>query len=93
PGAFIGPDVEIGARSVIGPNAVLGRGVRIGQDCRIGASATIICALIGDHVTIKPGARVGCDGFGFTPSPSGLTKVPQLGRVIIQDHVEIGANS
>jgi UDP-3-O-[3-hydroxymyristoyl] glucosamine N-acyltransferase len=93
PGAVIGPRAEIGAGTVIGAGAVIGAGVRIGRDCSIGANATISHALIGDRVIVHPGCAIGQDGFGFAPSPKGSRKVPQVGRVIIQDDVEIGANS
>jgi UDP-3-O-[3-hydroxymyristoyl] glucosamine N-acyltransferase len=93
PGTYIGAEVEIGEGTVVGPLSVIGRGVKIGRDCRIDAQVTIGYALIGDRVTIQSGARIGCDGFGFAPSPNGLVKVPQLGRVIVQDDVEIGANA
>lgn len=93
PGAVVGPRAEIGAGSVIGPNVVIGPDVRVGRDCSIGANVTILCALIGDRVIIHPGVRVGQDGFGFAMGPGGHLKVPQIGRVIIQDDVEIGANS
>lgn len=93
PGAIVGDDVEIGAGTVIGANAVIARGCRIGRDCRIGPQASIQYALIGDRARIMPGALIGQDGFGYTPRPDGLRKVPQLGRVIIQDDVEIGAGT
>ena len=93
PGAVIGPGAEIGAGSVIGPNAVIGPQVRIGRDSAVGALATIACALIGDRVIIHPGVHIGQDGFGFAMGPRGHLKVPQIGRVIIQDDVEIGAGS
>jgi UDP-3-O-[3-hydroxymyristoyl] glucosamine N-acyltransferase len=93
PGAVIGPRAEIGEGSIIGPNAVIGPDVRIGRNCSIGPHATILYALIGDRVIIHPGVRVGQDGFGFAMSPRGHLKVPQIGRVIIQNDVEIGANS
>ncbi len=93
PGAVIGPGAEIGAGTVIGPNAVIGPQVRIGRDSVIGALATVSCALIGDRVIIHPGAHIGQDGFGFAMGPRGHLKVPQIGRVIIQDDVEIGAGS
>jgi len=93
PAAVVGPRAEIGAGTVIGPTAVIGPGVRIGRDCAIGAGATVTHALIGDRVIIHPGARIGQDGFGFVPGARGHDKVPQVGRVIIQDDVEIGANS
>ncbi len=93
PGAVVGPDVEIGAGTVIGANAVIGPGTRIGRDSAIGANATIACALIGDRVIVHPGVHIGQDGFGFAMGPGGHLKVPQIGRVIIQDDVEIGAGS
>ncbi len=92
PGAVIGPDVCIGSGTVIGAAAVIGPGVQIGRDCAIGPSATVQCALIGDRVTLHPGVRIGQDGFGFAMGPGGHWKVPQIGRVIIQNDVEIGAN-
>ncbi|SFI74801.1 UDP-3-O-(3-hydroxymyristoyl)glucosamine N-acyltransferase [Methylobacterium brachiatum] len=92
PGAVIGPGVEIGSGSVIGPNAVIGPGVRIGRDCSIGAGTTLSHALLGNRVILHPGARLGQDGFGFAMGVSHL-KVPQIGRVIVQDDVEIGANT
>ncbi len=93
PGAVIGPAAEIGSGTIVGPQAVIGPGVRIGRDCSIGAQASIICSLIGDRVIIHPGARLGQDGFGFAKGDKGWLKTPQLGRVIIQDDVEIGANT
>jgi UDP-3-O-[3-hydroxymyristoyl] glucosamine N-acyltransferase len=93
PGAVIGPRVEIGARTVVSANAVIGPDVRIGRDCAVGANATITHALIGDRVIIHPGCQIGQDGFGFLMSEKGHRKVPQVGRVIIQDDVEIGANT
>jgi UDP-3-O-[3-hydroxymyristoyl] glucosamine N-acyltransferase len=93
PGAVIGPGAEIGAGTVVAANAVVGPQVRIGRNCAIGAGSTIQAALIGNRVIVHPGARIGQDGFGFAMSPKGHMKVPQIGRVIIQDDVEIGANS
>ncbi|MDO9442968.1 MAG: UDP-3-O-(3-hydroxymyristoyl)glucosamine N-acyltransferase [Beijerinckiaceae bacterium] len=93
PGAVIGPRAEIGEGTSIGPNAVIGPDVRIGRHCSIGPNATLLYALVGDRVIIHPGVRIGQDGFGFAMSPSGHLKVPQIGRVIIQNDVEIGANS
>jgi UDP-3-O-[3-hydroxymyristoyl] glucosamine N-acyltransferase len=91
PGAVIGRGVEIGAGTIIGPNVVIGPGVRIGRDGSVGASTTILAALIGDRVIIHPGAHIGQDGFGFALGAGGHLKVPQIGRVIIQNDVEIGA--
>lgn len=92
PGAVIGPRAEIGAGTVIGPAAVIGPGVRIGRDCAIGAGASVTHCLIGDRVIVHPGVRIGQDGFGFVMGAR-HQKVPQVGRVIIQNDVEIGANS
>jgi UDP-3-O-[3-hydroxymyristoyl] glucosamine N-acyltransferase len=91
--ARIGRDAAIGARTVIGAGAVIGRGVVIGEDCIIGPNSTVGFALIGNRVHIYPGAVVGAPGFGFVPSARGLRRVPQLGRVVLGDDVEIGANS
>jgi UDP-3-O-[3-hydroxymyristoyl] glucosamine N-acyltransferase len=93
PGAVLGPRAEIGSGTVIGPCAVIGPGVRIGRRCSIGANSSIMHALVGDRVIIHPGCRIGQDGFGYVPGPAGHTKVPQIGRVIIQDDVEIGAQT
>jgi UDP-3-O-[3-hydroxymyristoyl] glucosamine N-acyltransferase len=93
PGAVIGPDAEIGAGSLVGAHAVIGAGVKIGRDCSIGANTTVSHAFLGNRVILHPGVRVGQDGFGFAMGPQGHLKVPQVGRVIIQDDVEIGANS
>lgn len=93
PGAVVGPGAEIGAGSVIGATAVIGAEVRVGRDCSIGAGATITAALIGDRVIIHPGCKIGQDGFGFVMGAKGHLKVPQVGRVIIQDDVEIGAGT
>ncbi len=92
PGAVIGPRVEIGTGTVIGPNAAIGPGVRIGRACAIGAGTTLTHALLGNRVIVHPGARLGQDGFGFAMGATHL-KVPQIGRVIVQDDVEIGANT
>lgn len=91
--AYIGEHVEIGNHVLIEPNAVIMDGVKIGNYCRIGCNTTISHAIIGDHVRFYPGVCIGQDGFGFAIDPAGHVKVPQLGRVIIEDHVEIGANT
>lgn len=93
PGAVVGPRAEIGAGTVIGPNAVVGPKVRIGRDCSIGAGVTLMNCLIGDHVIIHPGCHVGQDGFGYVFDKGAHMKVPQIGRVIIQDRVELGAGT
>ncbi len=98
-GVGIGAHVVIGARAVIGKrceiaaNAVIGASVVLGDDVRVGANASISHAVIGSRVRIYPGVRIGQDGFGFAPDPHAPIKVPQLGRVLIGDDVEVGANT
>ena len=92
PGAVVGPRAEIGAGSIIAANAVIGPDVMIGRDCRIGAGCSITHSLIGDRVIIHPGCRIGQDGFGYTEDAA-QQKIPQTGRVIIQNNVEIGAGT
>ena len=94
PLAVIGPRVEIGAGTVIGAGAVIGADVRIGRDCNVGARTAIQFSLIGNNVLIHPGCSIGQDGFGYIFfGPEGHQKVPQTGRVLIQNNVEIGANT
>jgi len=93
PGAVIGADVEIGAGTIVSAGAVVSRGCTIGRHCWIGANVSISHAHIGDRVMLHPGVRIGQDGFGFAMGLPRHEKVPQLGRVIIQDDVEVGANS
>lgn len=93
PGVVLGAGARIGAGTEVGPNTVIGPGVAIGRGCRIGANVTIGFALIGDHVQIAAGAVIGEPGFGVTGHGGDLMDVPQLGRVILQDHVSVGANS
>jgi UDP-3-O-[3-hydroxymyristoyl] glucosamine N-acyltransferase len=92
-GAVIGAEVRIGAGTIIGPLAYIADGVILGQNCRIHAQVTLSHAILGDRVVLYPGARIGQDGFGFAISKTGFTPVPQLGRVLIGDGAEIGANS
>ncbi len=93
PGAVIGPRAEIGGGTVIGATAVIGPDVAIGRHCAIGAGCSITHTLIGDRVIIHPGCRIGQDGFGFVMGGNGHEKIPQLGRVVIQDDVEVGAGT
>ena len=92
-GAVIGPGAEIGDGCQISPNAFIGGGVRIGKNCRIGPNASIRFSVIGNNVAIYAGARVGEPGFGFAVSETSPVSVPQVGRVVIGDGVEVGANS
>ena len=84
---------RLGQRCQIGPNTVIGTGVELGADCRIGANVTLSHCLIGARVVLHPGVRIGQAGFGFAPDPQAPVKVPQLGRVLIGDDVDIGANT
>src|ERR1700688_831969 len=94
PLAVIGPRVEIGAGTVIGAGAVIGADVRIRRDCNVGARSAIQFALIGNNVLIHPGCSIGQDGYGFIFfGPEGHLKVPQTGRVLIQNNVEVGAGT
>lgn len=92
-GAVIGPRAEIGPRGHIGANAVIGGGVVLGEDCKIGPGASLAYCLVGDRVIIHAGVRIGQDGFGFALGAEDHAKVPQLGRVLIEDDAEIGANT
>jgi UDP-3-O-[3-hydroxymyristoyl] glucosamine N-acyltransferase len=89
----IGAGATVGRNCWIEANAVIGAGVVLGDNCRVGANASVSHALIGSNVRLYPGVRVGQDGFGFAIDPSGYIKIPQLGRVVIEDNVEIGANT
>ena len=93
PGVVICAGAVIGADTRIGPNSVIGPGVQIGRGVEIGANVSVRCSLIGNHVTLLSGARIGESGFGVTAGPGGAEDVPQWGRVIIQDHALIGANT
>jgi UDP-3-O-[3-hydroxymyristoyl] glucosamine N-acyltransferase len=86
-GAVIGPGCRIG------PSAIIGTGVIVGRDCRIGSHVSLGYAVLGARVYIYPGARIGQEGFGFAAIKDGFLSVPQLGRVIIEDDVEVGANT
>lgn len=91
PYVVIGPGAQIGGGSRIGPGAVIGRGVTIGRNCEIGSNVSISHAYMGDQLLIQPGAQIGQPGFGFAAGAQGHTRIPQLGRVIVQDKVEVGA--
>lgn len=92
-GATIGPEAKIGAGTRVASGAVIGYRVHVGRDCYIGPNVSLIHSLIGDHVIIHSGVSIGQDGFGFAMDAKGHLKVPQIGRVIIQDDVDIGANT
>jgi UDP-3-O-[3-hydroxymyristoyl] glucosamine N-acyltransferase len=96
-GAFVvvGAGATVGARTIIYPNVVIGDGVRIGEDCVIHAGTSVRARVaIGNRVTILDGAVIGSDGFGFVRQPDGThVKIPQLADVVVEDDVEIGANT
>jgi len=89
----VGAGVEIGRGTVIGANTVIGAGVTIGRNCIIAPNCTIDCAHLGNEVVLHSGVRIGTEGFGWLDFGQSNRKIPQLGRVVIQDRVEIGANS
>lgn len=91
--AVIGQNVEIGRNTTIGANTVVGNGVTIGRNAIIEDNCSIVCAHIGNNVVVHAGARIGCEGFGWLDHGRSNRKIPQLGRVIVQDDVEIGANT
>jgi UDP-3-O-[3-hydroxymyristoyl] glucosamine N-acyltransferase len=94
PLAFVSPSAQIGKDVYIGPFTYVGEGVKIGDGTRIYPNVTIYDgSQIGKNVTIHAGAVIGADGFGFAPNTDGYEKIPQLGIVIIEDNVEIGANT
>ena len=92
-GAVIGERVSIGANCIIGPNVVIADAVQVGDRTRIGPNASLEYCLVGSDVQIHAGARVGTRGFGFAMGPHGHVELPQTGRVLIGDDVEIGANT
>ncbi|MEL6373189.1 MAG: UDP-3-O-(3-hydroxymyristoyl)glucosamine N-acyltransferase [Pseudomonadota bacterium] len=93
PGAVIGCEAQVGRGARITAGAVVGYRCCVGRNSYVGPGASVVHALIGDRVIIHAGVRVGQDGFGFALGAGGHIKVPQIGRVVIQDDVEIGANS
>lgn len=94
PLAFVSPTAQVGQDVYIGPFTYVGDGVTIGDGTRIYPNVTIYDGCqIGRNVTIHAGAVIGADGFGFAPNTEGYEKIPQLGIVVIEDDVEIGANT
>ncbi len=93
PGAVVGAEASIARGTTVAAGAVVGYRVVVGSDCYVGPGATLTHCLVGERVIIHAGVRIGQDGFGFAMSAKGHLKVPQVGRVIVGDDVEIGANS
>jgi UDP-3-O-[3-hydroxymyristoyl] glucosamine N-acyltransferase len=92
-GAVIGREAQIGSGTTVAAGALVGYRVVVGQGCYIGPGVSLTHAIVGDRVILHAGVRIGQDGFGFAMGPQGHLKVPQIGRVILHDDVEIGANS
>ena len=93
PYVIIEAGARLGARCQIGSHAVIAAAVELGDDCRVGSHVTLSHCLIGARVVLHPGVRIGQPGFGFAPDREGPVKIPQLGRVIVGDDVDIGANT
>jgi len=92
--AWIGPGAVVGSGTHVEAGAVVGAGAVIGQNCRLMPNSVVMdnCTL-GDRVWLNPGAIVGSEGFGFAPGPTGHLKIPQIGSVVLEDDVEVGANA
>ena len=87
-------DARIGDRTRIGPGTFVGPGVVVGRDCRVGPGCSLMAGtVLGDRVCLHTGARIAVDGFGYAAGPAGPVKIPQVGRCVIGDDVEIGANT
>ena len=94
PFAYVGENAVVGDRTVVHPHATIGDGARVGEDCTLYAGVTIYhdCR-VGNRCVLHAGSVVGADGFGFAPTPQGYEKIPQIGIAILEDDVEIGANT
>lgn len=94
PGVVIGEGAALGEESRVGPFTVIGEGVRVGRRCRIGSHCSLQAGVrVGDRVRLHAGVRLGTEGFGYARGPEGPVKIPQVGGCIVEDDVEIGANS
>lgn len=91
--AVVEAGARLGARCHLSAGAVIARGVQLGDDCRIGAGASLQCCVVGSRVVVDPGTTIGTQGFGFAVGPKGPVRIPHTGRVVIEDDVEIGANT
>ena len=94
PFACVADGAEVGDNTVLHPHATVGTSAKVGSDCILYPHATVYhdCR-VGNHCILHAGSVIGADGFGFAPSPEGYEKIPQIGIVILEDHVEVGANA
>ncbi|MFT4544022.1 MAG: UDP-3-O-[3-hydroxymyristoyl] glucosamine N-acyltransferase [Bacteroidia bacterium] len=93
-GAVIEDDVVVGDDAIIGANVVLERKVKVGNGCKLHSGSRVLHdCVIGNNCTLHAGVTIGSDGFGFAPSDTEYSKIPQVGNVILEDKVEVGANS
>ena len=93
PFACIGDHAEVGDNTVIHPHATVGGGAKIGSNCILYANAIYHDCRVGNNCILHAGCVIGADGFGFAPTPQGYEKIPQIGIVILEDNVEVGANT
>ena len=93
PNVVVGPEAVVGDGTILAAGALVGYRCVVGKDCYVGPAVSLTHTLVGDRVIIHAGARIGQDGFGFAMGRDGHLKVPQIGRVVIDDDVEIGANT
>tara|TARA_B100002051_G_scaffold113184_1_gene107743 strand:- start:850 stop:1830 length:981 start_codon:yes stop_codon:yes gene_type:complete len=89
---FIGKNVKIGSKSFVGNNTTIEHDVQIGEKCLIGSNVTIKNTVIGKNVVIQDGCKIGVKGFGFVPLKENNFRFPHIGRVILKDNSELGAN-
>ena len=89
---LVGANVQIGNNTYIGSNSIIESNVIIGENCIIGSFVSVKYSLLGDNVNIKDGAKIGIKGFGFIPTKQKNIRTPQIGKVILEEGVEIGAN-
>ena len=94
PFACVADGAEVGDNTVLHPHATVGTSAKVGSDCILYPHATVYhdCR-VGNHCILHAGSVIGADGFGFAPSPEGYEKIPQIGIVILEDNVEVGANT
>lgn len=94
PGVFIDHKAKVGARSVLYPGVFIGQEAELGMDCKLHPNSVVReKCLLGNRVILQPGAVVGSDGFGFAKDGQEYRKIPQIGNVVLEDDVELGANT